>query len=53
MVLCDDLDGRSGRVGRRLKREGICVYIQLIHVAVEQKLTQHCKAITLQLKKKI
>ena len=34
----------------RLKREGIYLYLQLIHIAVQQKLTQHCKAIILQLK---
>ena len=32
---------------RRLKREGIYVYLKLIHVVVQQKLTQHCKAIIL------
>ena len=33
----------------RLKRERM--YLWLIHVVVWQKTTQHCKAITLQLKK--
>ena len=37
-------------VERRLKREGICVYTQLIHTLVQQKLTQHCKAMILQFK---
>ena len=32
-------------MGGRLKREGIHVYVQLIHTVVHQKLTQHCKAI--------
>ena len=32
------------------KREGVYVYIQLTHSAVQQKLTQHCKAATLQSK---
>ena len=51
-LLCDDLEVWDGGVGeKRLKREGICVYLQLTHV-VQQKLTQHCKAITLHLKKK-
>ena len=27
---------------------GICVYIWLIHFVIQQKLTQHCKAIILQ-----
>ena len=39
-----------GVIGGRLKREGIYVSIQLIHVVVQQKLTQYCKAIILQLK---
>ena len=39
--------------GERLKREGLCVYTRLIHIVVQQKLTQHCKAITLQRFKKI
>ena len=29
-------------VGRRLKREGTCVYLWLIHVDVWQKLSQYC-----------
>ena len=37
-------------VGGRLKREGTCVYLRLIHVDVRQKPTQYCKAIILQLK---
>ena len=40
--------GRGGRV----KREAEYVYLELIHVAVQQKPMQHCKAITLQLKRK-
>ena len=39
-------------MGGRLKREGIYVYVSLIHAVVEQKPTQNCKAIILQLKKK-
>ena len=39
--------------GGRFQREGIYVYIELTHFIVQQKLTQHCKAIILQLKKKI
>ena len=37
---------------RRLKRDGIHIYLQLIHIVVQQKLTQHCKAIILQSKLK-
>ena len=48
-VLCDDLEAWLGGAGGRGKREGIYVYLQLIH-HVQQKLIQHCKAITLQLK---
>ena len=40
--------GGDGVVGGRLKREGIYVYIQLIHLVVQQKLTPHCKVIILQ-----
>ena len=35
----------------RFKSKVTCIYIQLIHVVVWQKTTQHCKAIVLQLKK--
>ena len=34
-----------------LRREGLYVYLELIHVVVQWKITQHCKAIILQLKK--
>ena len=48
--LCDDLEGWDGvSMGGRLKREGIYVYLQVIHV-VQEKLTQHCKEIILHLK---
>ena len=49
-MLCDDLDGWGGewRVGGRPRREGIYVYIQLIHFIVLQELIQHCKAVTYQ-----
>ena len=51
-MLCDDLEGwGGGGMGGRVEREGIYVYILLIHVIVQQKLIQHCKAIILQLKK--
>ena len=36
-------------IRRKLRKEGIYVYLQLIHV-VQQNLTQHCKAIILRLK---
>ena len=35
-------------MGGRSKKEGIYVYIWLIHFVVQQKLTQHCKVIILQ-----
>ena len=34
-------------VRQRLKMEGIYVYLWLIHVVVQQKLTQYCKVIVL------
>ena len=34
-------------IAGRLKSQGICVYIQLIHLVVQQKWTQPCKAIIL------
>ena len=40
-------------VGGKVKKEGTYVHLWLIHVDVEQKSTQHCKAIILQLKKNI
>jgi len=46
---CGDL------MGRKPKREGIHVYVWLIHFAMQQKLTQHFKAyipIKINLKKK-
>ena len=45
-ALCD----ARGPGGGGSKRERMCVYMRLIHV-VQQKLTQHCKAIIMQLKK--
>ena len=35
----------------RFKKEGAYAYLWLVHVDVWQKLTQQCKAITLQLKR--
>ena len=35
----------------RKERKGIYVYIQLIHDVIQQKSTQHCKAIIFQQKK--
>ena len=39
-------------VGGRLTRKGIYVYLQLIYDVIQQKTTQHCKAIIFQFKKK-
>ena len=36
----------------KLRREGMYVYLRLTHGVVQQKPTQHWKAIILQLKKK-
>jgi len=38
-------------VGGRLTKKGIYVYLQRIYDVIQQKTTQHCKAIILQLKK--
>ena len=40
-------------MGGRFKREGMYIYLWLNHVVVWQKPIQHCKAIILQLKKKV
>ena len=54
LVLCDDLEGWDwgGRIGGRFKRQRTYVYTKLIHVVVQQELTQHCRAIIFQFKKK-
>ena len=49
-MLCDELEGWHGG-GREVTREGIYIYISLIHFIVQQKLTQLCKAIIPQLTK--
>ena len=47
------LEGWDGYgVRGRFKKKGTYVYLWLIHVALWQKPTQHCKAIIFQLKKK-
>ena len=35
-----------------LRGDGIYVYVELVHVVVQQKLTQHCKAVIRQYFKK-
>lgn len=42
-------DGVGLGEGGRSEREGMYVYLELIHAVVQQKQRQHCKAITLQL----
>ena len=50
-VLCDDVDGWDGHgVGGRLKAGNICILIADSHCHKQQKPTQHCKAVILQLK---
>ena len=60
-MLCDDQDSwHGGGEGGRHKKEGRYIYIyvytrtrlQLVHIVVQEKLTQHCKAIISQLKNK-
>ena len=50
-MLCDHLEWWD-REGRKETQEegdmGIYVYTVLIHFVIQQKLTQHCKAIILQ-----
>ena len=46
----DEIEGRDEEQGERLIRKRVYVYIWLIHIAVQKKPTQHCKAIILQLK---
>ena len=41
--------GRWGYICIYVKREGLCVYIWLIHTVGRQKVTQRCKAIIFQL----
>ena len=50
LSLCDDIEGWDVKRGERLIRKGVYVYIWLIHIAVQKKPTQHCKAIIIQLK---
>ena len=49
-VFCNDIEDWVGRggIGIRSKRRTVCVYIQLIHMGVQQKLKQYYKAIILQ-----
>ena len=47
LMLCDNLEG--WKVRGRFKREGIYVYLWLIHVDIWQKPSQYCKEIILQL----
>ena len=44
-LLSGDLEGWTKRVGGRLKKERIYVYLWLIRVVVQDKRTKYCKAI--------
>ena len=51
MHICDHLEGWGREGGTETKEGGdmgICVYVELTHFVIQQKLTQHCKAIILQ-----
>jgi len=48
LVLSDDPEGWNAGVRGRPKREGVYVYIRLIHLVVQQKLTQRWKTTILQ-----
>ena len=50
LVLCADQRGEMEITGGRFKREQIHVHLWLIDDVVQQKLTQHCKAIIFQYK---
>ena len=50
MVLCADQRGEMEITGGRFKREQTHVYLWLIDDVIQQKLTQHCKAIIFQFK---
>ena len=52
-MLCDNLEEWDGEKDRRGFRKGTYVYLWLIYVDVWQKPIQYCKAVVLQLKKKI
>ena len=41
-----------GASGREVQVRGIYVYIKLIHFIAQQRLTQHCRAVALEEKKK-
>ena len=47
-MLCDHLEGWDREGGRETQEEGDKYTFKLIHFVVQQKLTQHCKAIILQ-----
>ena len=45
-LLCGALNGKE------IRKVGMCVYVELIHFALQQKRTQHYKAARIQLFKK-
>ena len=47
------MGGMWREMGGRFKKEGIYVYLRLIHTEVWQKTTKFCKAIILQEKNKL
>ena len=51
-MLHGDLDGWDVCGGKEVQRERVYVCIWIIHVVVQQKLTQNCKAPIPQFKKK-
>ena len=51
LVLCDDLeDGMERGTGRETQEKEMYVYLKLTHIVVQQKSTQHGKAIIFQFK---
>ena len=51
LVLCEDLeDGMERGTGRETQEKEMYVYLKLTHIVVQQKSTQHGKAIIFQFK---
>ena len=53
-MFCNNLEGWNGvGSGKEVQERGVICYVWLIHVDIWQKLPRYCKAIILQLKKKV
>ena len=47
-MLSDEREAWDVGAGREVQEAGMYVHIWLIHIVVQQKITQHCKAIIVQ-----